>query len=402
MRVLFVSQYFYPESFKGNDVAFDLVQKGHDVTVLTGKPNYPKGDFYDGYSFFSSDSEVINGVNVIRVPLFPRKNGNGFYLALNYFSFVFFSFLYFLFKLRNEYDVIFVQQLSPVFSALPGVWMKKRYNIPLVVWVLDLWPESIQAASNIKSKFVISWITKIVERIYRASDHILISSKNFENSIKDKCPPDKKISYFPNWAEDVFIQKIDNNPNDIKLPSGFNVVFAGNIGEAQDFENVLKAAKLTKDQGINWVLVGDGRKVDWIKKKIISENLSNVYLLGRYPLDKMPLFFKKADVLLVSLKDEPIFGLTVPAKIQAYMASGCIVLAMLNGEAAELIEEAECGFAVSAGDYYALSKKAIYLNSLSENQRKEMKKSALNYYSSNFEKRRLLKELEELLKSYNN
>ncbi len=398
MKILFVSQYFYPEIFKGNDLVFDFVKRGHEVTVLTAKPNYPSGVFYEGYSFFGNRAEIIQGAKVIRTPIYPRKNGKGIHLILNYFSFVFFSYFTCLFRVKGKFDVVFVQQLSPVTMALPGLWMKKKSKAPLYIWVLDLWPESIVAASSFRNKFVIGGIEKLVKYIYKKADTILISSKYFEKSIIEKIKDkNKKIIYFPNWAEDVYTQPIQEMNQLPEMPEGFNIMFAGNIGESQDFETILKAAEITISENINWVIVGDGRKVEWVKSEIKLKSLSNVYLLGRFDLDTMPCFFKKADVMLVTLKDEPVFALTVPAKIQAYMASGKIILGALNGEGNSLINDTNSGYAVSAGDYNSLAKKAIALKNLSLINKQAFQINSKVYYDNNFSKEMLFSKLESLL-----
>lgn len=400
MKILFVSQYFYPENFKGNDIVFDFVKKGYDVTVLTGKPNYPQGKFFKGYSFFNKRKETIQGANIIRVPLFPRRNGKGISLALNYFSFIFFSYWAVLFRVKGKYDAIFVQQLSPVTMALPGLWIKKRQKIPLILWVLDLWPESVTATSNIKEGRIINYLEKLVKKIYAKSDVILTSSKFFKESILEKCEDkNKRIAYFPNWAEDIFVKEKEaiEVPD---LPKGFNIMFAGNIGESQGFESILEAAELTKDENINWILVGDGRKVSWIKKEIADRNITNVYLLGRHSLESMPDFFKKADAMLVSLKDEPIFALTVPAKVQAYMASGKIIMGMLNGEGKALINESGCGFAVAAESPQLLAEKSIEASQLSTEQKTQMEEKAYTYYQKHFSKEKLFSKLDALFQEF--
>ncbi|WKL45040.1 glycosyltransferase family 4 protein [Flavobacterium sp. ZE23DGlu08] len=395
MKILFVSQYFYPETFKGNDLVFDFVKRGHEVTVVTAKPNYPNGFFFDGYSFFNKREEIIQGAKIIRSPIYPRQNGKGIHLILNYMSFIFFSYFTCMFRVKGKFDVIFVQQLSPVTMALPGLWLKKRHKTPLYLWVLDLWPESILAASNFKNGKIVQFIDRLVKYIYNNSDVILISSKYFEESIVEKLiDKNKEIIYFPNWAEDVFTQALQKDIFVPNLPSGFNIMFAGNVGESQDFETILKAAELTKSENVNWIIVGDGRKMDWVKSEIKNKNLSNVHLLGRHDIDTMPYFFSKADVMLVSLKDEPVFALTVPAKIQAYMASGKIILGTLNGEGNKLINESKCGFAVSAGDYISLGEKALELKKLTVERKQEMEYNSKSYYKNNFSKVMLFDKLE--------
>lgn len=392
MKILFVSQYFYPEDFKINDIAFDFVNRGHEVTVFTGKPNYPQGKFYKGYSFFGKSKENINGVEVIRIPLFPRLNSSGKYLVLNYLSFIFFSFI-FKYRIKKQYDIVFSHLPSPLIAALPAIWFKKKCNAKLYLWVLDLWPESVLANTKIKDGFLLKSLNKLIKKIYVAADVILISSKFFEKSILEKGEHlEQKIKYFPNWAEDVFLKKsVQNIPN---LPKGFNIMFAGNIGDSQDFEAILEAAKLSKNDQINWILVGDGRKVNWIKAEIEKHQLQNVFLMGRHPIDAMPSFFKKADVMLVSLKKSPVFALTIPAKVQAYMASAKIILGMFDGEGQQLINDSKCGFAVDAGDFNFLYQKALQIKSLSIEQRQEMEQNSKNFYDQNFSKTQLFDFLE--------
>jgi glycosyltransferase involved in cell wall biosynthesis len=400
MKILFVSQYFYPETFKGNDLVFDWVKRGHEVTVLTAKPNYPNGVFYDGYSFFGKKEEIIKGAKIIRTPIYPRKDGKGIHLVLNYLSFIWFSYFTCLFRVKGKFDIIFVQQLSPVTMALPGLWLKQRQYTPLYLWVLDLWPESILAASNFKNTKIVAFIDRLVKYIYNNSDVILISSKYFRDSIVEKLKDKKKeVIYFPNWAEDVFTQASLKEVSVPDLPKGFNIMFAGNVGESQDFETILEAAKLTSSDNINWIIVGGGRKIDWIISEIKEKKIGNIHLLGRYSIDTMPLFFKKADAMLVSLKDEPVFSLTVPAKIQAYMASGKVILGILNGEGNKLINESKCGFAVSAGDYLTLTKKALELKNMTLEKRLEMEYNSKSYYQNNFSKELLFDKLESLFKN---
>jgi glycosyltransferase involved in cell wall biosynthesis len=394
MNILIVTQYFYPEDFKVNDIAFDFIQRGHKVTVFTAKPNYPKGRFYNGYSFFGKSNEIINGVEIIRIPIFPRFNGKGKYLIINYLSFLLFSFIY-KHRVKGEFDVIFSHLPSPLISALPAIWFKKKFNAKLYLWVLDLWPESLQANSNIKDGFLIKTLNKLINYIYNKSDVILISSKFFEKSILEKGINNNiKIKYFPNWAEDIFINEKIENVSLPKIKEGFNIMFAGNIGDSQDFDSILEAAKLTKDDNINWLIVGDGRKLTWLKIEIQKHSLNNVYLLGRYPLNLMPSLFKIADAMLVTLKNNPIFSLTVPAKVQAYMASSKIILGMFNGEGQDLINKSKCGYAVSAGDFIGLCENIKKIKKLSPEEKNQMELNSKEFYLDNFSKKNLFDFLE--------
>jgi glycosyltransferase involved in cell wall biosynthesis len=400
MKILFVSQYFYPETFRGNDIVFDFVKKGHDVTVLTGKPNYPLGTFYEGYKFWGIQKEIINGANVIRVPTFPRGKSSAIKLILNYCSFFLFSYPYSRFKTDKDFDIIFVQQLSPVTMAMPGIWsLKRNKKAKLYLWVLDLWPESVTATTGISNKFIISLLDNLVKYIYSKSDYILISSKSFENSIKQRSI-NKQILYFPNWAESIYEESELNNNYDLpKLPNGFNIMFAGNIGEAQDFETILSAAIQTKVENINWILVGDGRKLDWVRSQVKFHNLQNIAILGRYPIEAMPFFFKEANVMLLTLKNSTISDLTVPAKLQAYIASGKIILAAINGEAYDIINSQNIGLACKSGDFKSLSENAKLLKNISDEQKILMEQNSRNLYYSSYSKKVLLDNLDNIFKS---
>lgn len=397
MDILFVSQYFYPESFKGNDIVFELIKKGHSVTVLTGKPNYPQGKFYDGYSFFGKRTEYINGAKIVRCPIYPRKNGKGVHLILNYLSFVFFSYFACIFRVSGKFDAVFVQQLSPVTVGLPGVWLKKKQKAKMFLWVLDLWPESFYALSNIKNRAIHSLIRKIVRYIYKNTDVFLVSSKSFISSIKSFCDTEKPIYYFPNWADETENFEI-NIPNLPAFPKGFNILFAGNIGNSQGLSYVLRAAKLARN--INWIFIGDGRYLPTLKCKIKEEGLGNVYLFGRFPKDAMGAFFKSADVMLVSLDKDPVFAMTVPAKIQTYMSHGKIILGILDGEGRDLINELGIGVAVGAGDWQMLVEKATYLKSLDRTQRSLMENKSREEYLKKFQMHILISDLEKILISY--
>lgn len=358
-KILIITPHFYPNNFKCNDVAFELVRQGYDVTVLTDIPNYPKGRFFDGYGYFRKRREVINGVKVIRTGVIPRGNGGAVMLALNYLSFLFTAFFRALWMgIFNRYDTIIVHQLSPVTVGVPAVVIKMiQKRTKLLFWVLDLWPESLQVAGGINNKYVLAIFEWIAKLCYKKSDKILVSSNGFKESICQKGDFESKIVYFPNWAEDSLSDAKDYRMPE--LPDGFIVMFAGNIGEAQDFEHTLEAAQILKDRGrndIHLVLVGDGRKREWVEKYVCDNQLQDiVHWVGRHPLEAMGKFFSQADVLYFALKDSLIFNLTCPAKVQAYMSAGKPVLAMINGEGASIVDEAECGLAVPAGDSEALA-----------------------------------------------
>lgn len=402
MKHLFVTQYFYPEVFRGNDIAFDWAKRGDQVTVVTAIPNYPKGTFTKGYSLFSKRKETLNGVSIIRVPVIPRGKGNGLQLVLNYISYTIMGSIYcFFLALFNKYDTIFVQQLSPVTIAIPGVIAKKVNRKPLFLWVLDLWPESLSSAGNINNKFILNFFEKLVKWIYKHTDKIFYSSKGFKSSICEKGDFSHKMSYLPNWAENVF-SKTEKNIVIPELPKGFIVMFAGNIGEAQDFVNVMNAAKLLKEnEKIKFVILGNGRKKQWVENFITQNGLEkSVFCLGRHPLNSMPSFFERADVMLVSLKDETIFNLTLPAKTQAYMISGKPIIGMMNGEGMNLINETKCGFCVNAGDYQGLSRNIKSLSEMNSHELKSLGENGKRFALANFDKSILLDQLYSEIQSF--
>lgn len=413
MKILFVCQYFYPEVFRGNDIAFHWAEEGHDVHVVCGVPNYPHGKFYEGYGLFKRRHEEIvqdvlgnkkfkGRVMVTRLPLIPRGN-NKIMLMLNYFSYLMVAWVYMLFHaLFHKYDRVFVQQLSPVMMSAPGVLYKRIRKVPLYTWVLDLWPESLTAAGGINNKYVLGFFRHYVKSEYKHSDKILISSRSFEKSVLEYGNYKDKIVYFPQWSDatgevqDVQKFKSLSLP---KLPEGFKLMFAGAVGEAHGFECTMQAALMTKEhKDIKWVIVGDGRRLDWVRDFVKEHGLEyTVFTLGRFPAETMPWFFKQADVMLVTLNDDPLFKLYAPAKISSYMAAGKPIVAVLNGEGAEVIREAQCGWSLPAGDVEGFAKLAVELSQMDKAVLEEKGRNAAAYYERHYVKEKCLGRLDELM-----
>ena len=407
MKILFVCQYFHPEVFRGNDIAFHWAELGHDVHVVCGIPNYPKGKFYDGYGFFRKRKELVNGVKVTRLPIIPRGN-NKIMLMLNYFSYLVVAWGYMLFHaIFHKYDRVFVQQLSPVMMSAPGVLYKRLRKVPLYTWVLDLWPESLTAAGGINNKYVLGFFKYFVKSEYKHSDKILISSKSFDKSILEYGAYEDKIVYYPQWSDGSdsgelsveSLESVNRVESSGVLKNGFKLMFAGAVGEAHGFECTMQAALLTKDhKEIKWIIVGDGRRLDWVKSFVKEHGLEEtVFTLGRFPSETMPCFFCQADVMLVTLSDDPLFKLYAPAKISSYMAAGKPIVAVLNGEGAEVIREANCGWSLSAGDAEGFAKLAIELSRMDKTVLKEKGKNALKYYNGHYIKEDCLKRLDEIM-----
>lgn len=408
MKICIFTNHFYPEDFKVNDIAFELAKLGYNITVLTAIPDYPKGKFFEGYSLFKRRHEIVNGVNVIRLPIIPRGKGGAIRLVLNYISYYFcLSVFTFFHGITHKYDRIFVHLTSPFFIGVCAKKLSKRQKIPLIFWTLDLWPESLISAGGFKNKILINQQTRMVRKVYEQCSKILIGSKGFEKSICEKGDFKEKLVYFPNWAEDVKgecpvdfdINKIE--PFASRKDGDFILLFAGNLGEAQNLDAIIEAANILKEEKrIKFVFVGDGRRKEHLENLVKEKALQNtVYFTGRFPITTMPVFMQNADVLLFSLKDEPCFNLTVPSKVQFYMAQGKPILAMINGDGADLVKEAECGLSVNAGASTGFAKA---ITTMFDMKKSELKKYGLNgklFYQKNFTKEQRLKQLEELINS---
>ena len=398
MNILIVSQYFWPETFRINDLALGLRERGHQVSVLTGSPNYPAGKFYDGYSFFNKQ-EDYHGVKVLRVPLIPRGNGGGFRLALNYISFAVSASILCPLICRGDYDLVFVFQLSPVTQGLPAFVLKKIYKYPVFFWVQDLWPESLSATGAIRSQRILALVEKLVKFIYKRCDRILIQSQAFIESIVKLGGDPERIHYFPNSAENIFSMPCQVSGTLPPLPEGFKVMFAGNIGAAQDFETIICAAeKLKMVQNIHWIIVGDGRKRQWAETEVANRGLKNFHFLGAHPLATMPSFFSQADAMLVTLKKEPIFAMTIPSKIQSYLACGKPVIAALDGEGAKIIADSGAGWACAAEDSDAFSQAVLKMSQISGPERERMGSKGKAYYEAHFGREMLLDRVEMWMK----
>lgn len=376
------------------------MQRGHEVTVLTGIPNYPAGKVFDAYREQPSAFIEYEGAEVVRVPTLPRGTG-GLRLMLNYMSFVLGACIFGTWQLRGKpADVIFVFEPSPVTVGLPAVLLSRIKNAPVVFWALDLWPETLAAIGVIRSPRVLGWVGYMVRFIYNRCTLVLGQSSGFLGSIAKYCDDKTKIRYFPSWAEDVFTDaSVQLAPEVPEWADGFTVVFAGNIGEAQDMPVVLNAAERLKDNAsIRWVIVGDGRKSDWLQSEVSRRGLEKQVLLpGRFPVERMPSFYAHADALLVSLKRDPVFSMTIPGKVQSYLMAGIPLLGMLDGEGAAVIREANAGLTCDAGDGSGLAQAVLTLTAMPPEKRKQMGLNGRKYAQQEFGRAQLMDRLEALM-----
>jgi colanic acid biosynthesis glycosyl transferase WcaI len=399
LNVLIVTQYFWPEDFRINDFALSLAKCGHSVTVLTGKPNYPQGSFFSGYGWFRRSREDFNGVDVLRVPLIPRGNGGGLRLSLNYLSFALCAIFLAPFVCKGKFDLILVYQPSPITVGLPAIFLKSIKRCPIMFWVQDLWPESLSATGAINSKLILTMIGRMVRFIYSRCDCILVQSQAFRAPIADIGIAIERIIYFPNSAEDLYQPMTlgPTAPEPAGIPKGFRVMFAGNIGAAQDFETILQAAELLKHNSqIQWIILGEGRLFPWLKDQVVKRELeSQIHLMGRHPVESMPTFFALADAMLVTLRDDPIFSLTIPAKIQSYLACGKPIIAGLNGEGARIVEESGGGITSPAQNPVRLAEAVLAMSKMALQHRLDMGVRGRRYFEENFERGVLISQFEQ-------
>ncbi len=400
MQILIVSQYFWPENFRINDLTKELVKRGHNVTVLTGIPNYPAGTVSEAYRQNPSAFGHYNGAKVWRVPMRPRGHGS-VRLFLNYLSFVIGACLYGPWRLRGQrFDVIFVFEPSPVTVGLPALLFGRLKRAPVVFWALDLWPETLVAIGAVRSPLVLGWVGHMVKFIYERCTLVLGQSHHFLKSIAKYCSDTQKIRYFPSWAEEVYTEPDMVPAPEVSAREGvFSVLFAGNVGEAQDMPAVLDAAEFLKhNSAVRWIIVGDGRKFDWLKKEVRRRGLQNsVLLLGRFPLDRMPSFYMHADVLLVSLKKDPVFSMTIPGKVQSYLMAGIPLVGMLDGEGAKVIMETNAGLVCAAGDASGLAAAVLKIAAMSTEKRHKLGLNGRSYAQKEFGRDVLIDRLEALL-----
>jgi glycosyltransferase involved in cell wall biosynthesis len=403
MKILIVSQYFWPENFRINDLVTSFLEKGHEVTVLTGLPNYPDGDLLPEFKKNSATFSEYHGAKIIRIPHILRGKSK-FHLVMNYLTFVISASILGIWKLRkNNFDVIFVFAVSPITMAIPAIFLGKLKRIPIFLWVQDLWPETLSAVGVIKSPFLLKLVGHLVRWIYEKCDYILMQSRAFLPSIAAHCSTahkEGKVLYFPNWAEPIFSQNNDASeayPTSLQRDDHyFTILFAGNIGDAQDFPAILDAAeKIKGNLNIRWIIVGDGRAFDWVYDEVSRRGLTEqVKLMGRFPVEAMPEFFSAADVLLVTLKSDDIFSRTVPGKLQSYLAAGKPILGMLDGEARAIVDESGAGMSCASGDSTQLAQCALRMSTLMKEELIVMGEKGRQYYQLHFDRDTLMTKLE--------
>ena len=395
MKILVVSQYYYPEPLRVNDICEELTRKGHFVTVLTGVPNYPDGDFYKGYGN-EAQEEIINGVKVIRCKIRPRKKG-ALNLFLNYVSFWYYASKK-VKKLETDYDLVYSYQLSPISSAAPANWYGKHNKVPHFLYCLDIWPESI--IDNISSKSIVYKLIAMYSRqIYQGASIIGVTSPSFINYLEELTgKPHEDFVYVPQHALEM-PQTVKKNTEQL------NILFTGNIGVSQNLEVLINAVETIRDKkGFKITIVGSGSDYERLTKLVAEKQINDVITFtGRLPKYRMPEFYATADFCFLSLRDEGAVSWTIPGKLQEYMSAGLPILAAINGDARFVVEDARCGVCVDYDDYQKLASTIEYYTT-HKDELKVMGVNARAYYEKNFTLKKHVDTLEkvfgELVKLY--
>lgn len=403
MRILLVSQYFWPESFIINDLVLHLKQQGHDVTVITGKPNYPDGKIFKGYTTKGIQHESYQGlIDVFRVPLRPRNSASFRDLLLNYLSFVLSGLRYFPRLIKDkDIEAIIVFAPSPITVAIPAIPLKWTKNAHLAIWIQDLWPESLSATGHIKNPLLLKVVGWLVKGIYYFADTLLIQSQAFYEPVSQFSNANK-VKYYPNSIDSSmeFTEQSTALPGTLLdlLKMNFCLVFAGNIGKAQAVDTIVEVAKHLKNEtSVKIVLVGSGSMHEWVVEQKQLYDLDNLILAGRFPMSMMPIIYKYAAGLLVTLRDEKIFSYTIPSKVQSYMSSGRPIIASINGEAAKIIDEAGAGLTCPAQDVSALVATISQFYNMTPSERDKLGQQGREYFLENFEMKQQSKRLIEIL-----
>lgn len=389
-KILVICQYYKPEPFRISDICEEMVRRGHEVQVVTGYPNYPEGILYEGYGKGKHIDEVINGVKVHRCFTIPRETGIVKRME-NYYSYAISSVKYVLSDKcvasdGKNFDVVFCNQLSPVMMADAAIAYKKKYKVPAIMYCLDLWPESLIAGGITRESAIYKYYHHVSRRIYRQMDKILITSRMFSEYLENEFGIKKNIiEYLPQYAEGIF-EQIPARKED----GTFNFMFAGNIGAVQSVETVVRAAEILKDKPIKFHIVGGGTDLERLQE--IAKDIDNIIFYGRRSLEEMPEFYAKADAMLVTLADDPVLSLTLPGKVQSYMAVGKPIIGAIDGETQVVIEDAQCGFCGKADDAIELAENIMKFVDCTEKE--TMGKNARRYYEKNFEEAIFMDKLE--------
>ena len=393
-HILIISQYFYPESFRINDISRELVKRGYRVTVVTGIPNYPEGRFYKGYGLFKRRTENWDGIRIIRLPILSRGRSS-VRLVLNYYSFVVSGWFWSHFT-RVKADTVFSFETSPMTQVLVGEWYSRRRKLPHCVYVQDLWPDNLEAVGGVHNRMILQHYQRLSDRLYRNSSVLLATSPSFVEAIRQRLDSNEKeqekVRYFPQYAEDCYRPQAREKVPEIPDDARFKIVFTGNIGNAQGLEILPKTARLLRED-VCFVIVGSGRSLEKLRAEA-ADVQDRFLFIDRQAPERIPALLAACDVAFVSFMDNPVFRRTIPAKLQSYMACGMPILASASGETERVVSEADCGVCCELGNAEALAEGIERLRSANLSA---MGRNALAYAERHFNKAELIGQLCSIL-----
>ena len=397
-KILVVCQHFWPESFRINDICEGFIEQGYEVEVLCGIPNYPKGQYYEGYGIFKNRKQNYNGIKIRRCFEIKRGNNSNLNIFLNYISFPISSIFSLPYLLTQKYDKIFLYQLSPVMMSLAGILLGKLKNIETIMYVLDLWPENLYSVLKIKTKILKTFLSVLCKWHYKNTNKIIANSNKLMTILKTRTKKEEnKICYIPQFCEKIYESNIEDMEIKNKYSNGFNLVFTGNISPAQSFETVIKATKIIKEKGINdinWIIVGDGMSKKWLENEIEDNDLKEYFtFIGHVPLTEIPKYTQIADGLFACLSKSDLLDCALPAKVFSYYAAGRPIILAMDGEIQNIIYESKAGYIVNSEDYNGFAQAILKLYQLNKQERIIMGNNAKNYYNNNFERNMNLNKL---------
>lgn len=395
-HILVVSQYFFPENFRINDICKEWVKRGYKVTVITGIPNYPTGKFYDGYSFSKRRKEIWNGIHIIRIPLIPRGT-NSIGLISNYLSFVVTGFFKSHFN-SIKADYVFTFEVSPMTQALLGCWFAKKLKVPHYLYVQDLWPENVVTVTGISNPKIIKPIDKMVDYIYKNTDEIFATSPSFVEEICNRKVkvPHEKIHYWPQYAEEFYRPLEPKSIEEIPDDDSFKIIFTGNIGTAQGLQILPQAAELLKNENVKFIIVGDGRYLKEFQQEIKQRGVQNQFIMiPRQPAERIPELLAYCDAAFLSFQNDKLWTKTIPAKLQSYMACGMPIIAAAQGETERVVTEAHCGICCAIGDVNRLSES---IKIMMKSDLCVMADRSRKYFEKCFEKQMLMNQMDAYFK----
>ncbi|MCG4455171.1 glycosyltransferase family 4 protein [Pseudomonas sp. MMS21-TM103] len=382
IRVLLLTQWFEPEpTFKGMDFARELIRQGFDVEVVTGFPNYPGGKIYPGYSLKWLQRELIDGVQVTRVPLYPSHDQGAVGRVLNYVSFAASSLFYGLFAAKRP-DVIYAYH-PPLTMGITAVLIRLFRRVPVVYDIQDMWPDTLRATGMFSNEKALYVVSRVCDWVYRRADQLVVLSPGFKRLLIERGVPAVKIEVIYNWcAEDSLTDPQGVVPAAFLGKDKFRILFAGNMGKAQALDAVLRAAELLQQQApdLTFVFLGGGVEVRRLQQLAADESLSNVTFLPPVPMTEVGNYLNAADVLLVHLKKDPLFTITIPSKTQAYMAVGKPILMAVNGDAADLVRDSGCGQIAESENPQAIADAALSLMQAGSDERNAMAINSRRFY----------------------